>query len=539
MAYKGQAINIPLGEMGLYTDDSQTITPPQGLLMGENIEIKNGFIEKSPGSRKWNLNPLPNLIISQIFDWWPDSVTQRMIAVTKDGRVWRFTDAYNFSEITPVSPAPANLKITGPVVITPGGQEVAGRPRKLFIFTGNDPVQVISGDGTTRTNIELPALDWTLTNQPSFGIVFNGRLWAFGNHNQPHLLYASSPDNHEDFQTLGSAIFVNVFPGDNQGLLSAYNYKGRLLLFKFPFGFYYIDTTDPTAPIPQKLADSFGPGAALSTIQVIDNLWVGNSSGTITSLAATNSLGGLQQDDVIKSLKCYRYITDNVALRKGGDQQAMWYEAKKLAMFTYHSPSGANIDRIFIIDFQSGKPRASLSTKDQPNCLALVKDVLLIQRPFYGSSDGYIYQMDTADRVVGGNGENNKGGHAYTMNFQIPYLDFSFVNRQYSEMTKNFDFLEITFEPTGNWSLTADVYIDNNFVETIQFQVSQSDVLDTTFVLDKSRLSGPGLRSQRKPLHGQGRRISVRFHNAGLNQNVRISAMTFYFRLSGQQQMGA
>lgn len=539
MSYSGQIVNIPLGELGLFTDDAQTITPPQGFLLAENVEIKNGFVEKAPGSRRWNTTQLPGGGISAMFDWWPNETTQRMIAVTKDGKVWRFTDPDHFSEVLPTGGAPTALAVTIPPVIVSCGQEQSGNPRKLLIMTGNNPVQVITADGTTRRDLLLPALDWTLKNQPYFAIVFLNRVFAFGNQNFPHTMYGSSVTNHEDFRTFGSTLQVQIAPGDSERLITGNVFKGRLMVFKHPLGGYFIDTSDPTAPIPQKLLDSFGASSQTCSVQVLDDLWVGNTSGTISSLTATNALGGLQQQDVIKNIKCYRFIAENTAPLSGSDQRAIWYEAKKLAMFTFHSPSGMHPDRIFVIDFQSGRPRPSFITKDQPSCMALVKDISLVQRPYYGAVDGYIYQMDQEDRNVGGNGENNAGGHAYPMTLQTTDLDFSFVDRRYAETTKNFDFLEVTFEPTGQWDLLGDVYLDNVFSETINFTLNQSDDLDTTFQLDKSRLSGSGPRSIRRPMHGHGRRVSVRFYQNGFNQNVKVSGVTFYFRLSGQQQRSA
>jgi hypothetical protein len=421
-------------------------------------------------------------------------------------------------------------------MIVAGGNEVAGNPRKLFIMTGNDPIQVITGDGQVRTNIALPATDWTLSYQPYWGTVFLNRLWVFGNQNFAHQVYGSNVLDFEDFQTIGAYIVVPIFPGESERLISGYVFQQRLLFFKKPLGVYYIDTTNPAAPIPQKLFDSFGASSQQSIVQVLTDLWIGNTIGTISSLAATNALGGLEMDDIIKDLKCYTYISSNTNPLVNSDQKALWYEAKKQAFFTYHSPSGTDVDRIFVVDFQSGQARATFYDKDQPNCMCLVKDISLVQRPFYGSSDGFIYQMDQADRNVGGNGENNKGGEPYTLNFQLPYLDFSFVNPAFQETTKNFDFLEVTFKPTGNWALSADVFIDNVFIETISFTLLQSDRLDSTFKLDSSRLSGPGLRSIRRPMHGQGRRVSVRFYQPDYNHNVQISSVTFYFRVADQAQ---
>lgn len=537
MAYKGLSVNIPMGEMGLYTDDSQTSIPPNGLLRAENCELRYGYIQKQPGSRRWNANPLPSPIV-QFLDWWPDDATQRMVCVTQDGRVWIFSDPYNVQEVTPVGFAPAKLRVTGQVVMVSGGAEIAGNPRKIFIFTGNDPVQVISGFENVRTNMQNPALDWKVNFQPSFGIIYQNRLWAFGNKNQPHFIYGSNVSDQEDFTTLGASTLVNVFPGDSEYLISAYTFKTNFILFKYPTGFYYLNTNDPANPFPQKMGSSIGAASALGITQVVDDLWVVNTAGSISSFTATNALGGLQQMDVVKNMKFWNYMLQETAAQKNGNNSAIWYDAKKMAMFIFTSSSGATADRILMIDFQSnsGALRAVMSTKDQPNCLGLVKDYLYVPRPFYGSSDGYMYQMDQVDKNVGGNTRDNTGGHAYTMTFQTPHLDFGWIDRTLSEVNKNFDFLEVTFTPTGNWNLSADIFIDNNFIETVSFNLAQQDVLDSTFVLNKSQLGGFGLRSQRVPIHGMGRRISVRFNQTGYNQNARITAVTIYLRKSGQEQ---
>jgi len=529
MSYMGTAVNIPIGDMGIFTDDAQTITPPQGLILAENVQIRNGFLEKMPGSRKWNKTILPSLSIVAMFDWWPTETAQRLIAVTSDGKVWRFTDEYNFTEVLGVSGAPVTLTVTDQVVMVAGGQELAGRDRKLFILTGNNPIQVISGDGTTRRNILSPSTDWSGSMHPNFGIVYLNRLWVFGNKNQPHLMYGSNVLDHEDFTTIGSIAFVTVFPGDNERLACASNFKGRMVLFKYPFGIYFLNTDNPATPYAVKLGNGFGVASPKAATQVVDDLWVANSQGTISRLEATLNLGGLQQADVMKDMKCYRFINEFTSANNIKLGNAIWYENKKMAMFTYSAPSSTDIDRIFIIDFAAGRPRAVFCTKDALNCLVLRRDVTNVQRPFYGGRDGYIYQMDMPDRNVGGN--------AYSMKFQVPYLDFGFVDRSLAERNKNFDFMEVTFEPEGNWNLSADIYLDNRFSETVTFNMAQEDVLDKNFKLDKSRASGPGPRSRRVPIHGMGRRISARFYYNGLG-NAKVSGVTYYFRAAGQAQKG-
>lgn len=537
MTYAGESVNIPLGSMGIYSDDSQTITPPQGLLRAINCQVKHGFIEKEPGSMRWNEAALPAPVVA-IFDWWPNEITQRTIAVTQDGRVWRFTDYRTLTEVMPSSPSSqATLRISGQVVIVAGGQEAVNRARKLFIFTGNDPVQVIEGDGTTRRDLLLPALDWSVTHYPSFGIIHGARMWAFGNINNPHMLYGSNVNDHEDFNTFGSVALVPVHPGQAERILSAENFKGRLVLIKYPLGIYFLDESDAPNYFTQKIGDSFGGGSAHCALQVLDDLWIANSSGSITSLTATLALGGLQQGDVLKNLKCIRFMQDNTGQVKTLTRAVLWYEAKKIAMFTYQGPSSQYNDRIFYVDYHSGAPRATFSDKDQPNCLALIRDVNRVPRPFYGSNDGFIYAMDQEDRNVGGQWHPGPM-KAYTMTIDTPDIDFGFLDRRMAELNKNFDFLEVAFEPQGSWDLLADIFIDSRFVETVRFNMSQGPTFDGTGIWDKSLWDGAYLQSRRVPIHGMGRRISVRFYQAGLNENAKIASMTFYYRLAGQEQKG-
>jgi hypothetical protein len=55
---------------------------------------------------------------------------------------------------------------------------------------------------------------------------------------------------------------------------------------------------------------------------------------------------------------------------------------------------------------------------------------------------------------------------------------------------------------------------------------------------DGSLLSGDNVKFLRRKLRGQGRTISFRFYNAGLNENFKIASFTTGFRPGGQQERG-
>src|SRR3989304_483511 len=288
MSYIGQVFRIPLGSRGLMTDEVQTRTPLDALLKARNVVFRDGLIEKAPGSWRWNKTSFGSGIIA-FYDFWPNDVIQRVFTVCRDGIVRKNVDRESQVVIAASGSAPATLTLASgqnPVFVT-GGAESAGRNRKLFLFTGTNPVQVISGDAVTRTNLATPSADWA-TSYPTFGLIHRNRLVSFGNQSDPHRIYMSDPLDHEIF-TGGSTLQFSVFPGEGEKVLSATVYKGRLFIFKAPYGAFYLDDSEPdvTNWTIRKISDTFGAASMASSFQVLDDLFVANSTGSITSLSAT------------------------------------------------------------------------------------------------------------------------------------------------------------------------------------------------------------------------------------------------------------
>lgn len=649
MSYQGDVAIIPLGAGGLHTDDPQTVIDPRKLIRAKNISLGNGVVEKDPGSLKWNQTAYP-AGIRAVFDWWPDDVTQRVIVILSNGKVYRSKNIYHQEEITASGSAPSTLTPGNQPHILPCGAESAGRSKKFMIFTGKDAVQVVTGDGTTRSNISSPAADWSGSNQPSFGFMHLNRIVAFGNPNDPHRAYVSDDDDHEQFASGGAN--MSFYPGEGERLFSGFVYKGRAFLFKYPRGMYYIDDSagaSPTTWIPRKVTSSFGVASAHPAIEAVDDLFLANASGSVTSVGATQAFGDVKSGDILSMLRCESYMRNTTSPNGNLDRWALWYQDKKRLLFTYRSGGGLRNDRIMTIDLsQQQNPRVSWSEKDQPNCLALMKDCYGIERPVCGSEDGFIYQLDRPDRAgpstsapgavtaaLAGAGAGNlsagdykwkltfvtdygeteagtisatvtvadpstngkaaisaiptdstgrvrnrklyrttAGGSTYklvttiydnitttytdnvadaslgatapssnntaryTAEFMTPHLDFGYVNQAHANTEKNYDFLELTFEPTGRWNVYVDVFIDGVFSETVTFTPTWGPVLDE-FTLDTHRLSGRIPRAQMKPLHGKGRRIAFRVYNSGYLENFRLCDLRVYYRLSGQDQRAA
>jgi len=537
--YTGQQVDIPVAQGGLLTDLAPAKIPPENLIGSTNVILRGGLLEKAYGSLKYNQTALPSPIVAA-FDYWPDDGTQRLIVVTKAGRVYRISDPYTTEEVLPASSSvPTTLTVSERVHIVQGGQEflsnTAGTKtnnRKLFIFTGNDQIQVIEGDSLTRRNILTPATDWDGStgkqSYPFFGVIYLNRLVVFGNANLPHYAYISSDqisstlNGHEDFSSSSfNSAFFNVYPGEGTRLQSAFEFKNKLHFLKYPFGLYQLqvaDISDPTTWYITKLNSDVGASSIYAAAPIVDDVWVMNSSGTVQSLAATLNLGGIETANVLRLMFVQKYIQQITSPLGYGERQAFWHDLKNTAYFSFRGKDSQNNNVILAFDFTEEKPKLTIYNHLQANIIAARRNVNQLNEVIIGSDDGYVYICDQATRLA--------AGSSYAAEFQTPHMEFG------TSQDKNFDFVEVEYIPTGNTNLSMSWYIEGNLQGTKSFNLGKSNQLDH-FILDQNQLQGRATRNQRIAIYGRGRSISLKFSHSG-NQNFKITAITVSMRMNGE-----
>lgn len=539
--YIGNPMAIALGKTGLYTDAAQSEIPMSGLIRANNVTYYNQVLQKDYGSRIWNTTPCPAGVVRAL-EMYPDtqSQNQRVYAFCKDGQVYKFPNYFTQVAITPVSGAPASLDHHNYTAMVVGGNELTNQPKKLFIWNGYDSPQIITGDGITRANISKPAADWTGTAQPFGAVIHRAQMWAWGNSNNPHQIYSSSATNHEDFQTNSAAFTYSVYPGEFDGIVACTVFRGRLYLLKYPLGVYYLVDTDadPGNWYFTKQSDDFGACSPQSTGVALNDLMVANNYGSLTSMLAALVFGDVLASDIFHKQACYRFANNEVRADIVSSRSMIYYSQKQRLMVSFQSNVGSSPDRIASIDFKNpdGVPKISWSDKDQANCLFMVRDNFKIPRPFYGSNDGNLYQMDIEDRWVGSETDTTNQ-KAYLFDAQTPHMDMSQGNPVLGAQVKSFDFLEIEYEPTGNWNCNVDVFIDGRFQKTYLVDLSARSNL-SEMPLNSSVVDGLAGFYRRFKIHGQGRTISLRFYNDGLGEDVRLVRAIVYFQVTGQQQLG-
>lgn len=526
MAYTGSTIPIDFGQLGLKTDDPMTALPPNCAILANNISLTSSRVEKSKGSVSHNLDAPLTAGVVGIFDWFPEPGDQRLIALTRDGKLWRDTGDGTFDSQTPIATGLGTL--TTDCHMIAAGNEDASQNRKLFcFFNGASQAKFIDGDDTALTAFTNIAVDWT-SSFPTFGLVVKDRLVVFGNANDKHRVYWSTASDHSDFTGTGSGQ-LPIFPGESDGLAAAVFYKGLVFLFKRPLGVYIMDPTDPD-PLnwtASKLSDAFGISAPHAGIQMLDDLVCGSSSGSITSLQATSAFGDLKTGDILATAQVEQYFRDNLSTSGIAFQSALYYPERKIAYFSGRYVIGNPQNRLIAIDVSRPVSRITFETKDQPTCLALRKDTTLIDRPMYGTETGFVRFMDQP--------VYNVDGVAYNGEFQTPFMDFSSVDASLASKNKLFDFLEVQYSPTGNYNFFVDVLCDGRFVETLVIRQAVGAVMGE-FILGLSRLGGPKTRSVRLPIHCSGKSISFKVYNNLVNQNFKLEKLLVSLRLSGEQQ---
>lgn len=513
--YEGMVATIRIGGGGLMSDENSNMIPDTHLLKANNISIQDGIVQKESGSRRWNLSALSSGIVALI-DFFPQEHLQRFIALTRTGKIYKYSDPETQTEITALGTAPSSLIVTDSSSIVEGGSELASSSRKLFIFTGNSQIQVINADGNTRTNISNPAADWISGNFPKCGAIHQNRLWVASGHR----IYASDPANHENFSTNGTQYLV--YPGQGEEFLDLKVYKGRLFGYKYPRGVYMLEDTDVDFVnwFWRQISSEFGIAGVDCAVEALDDYLIANSSGSVTSFSAVQRFGDIESSNIFGILKIDNFIRTQMNQTVTKTRRGIYYEEKKLIYFAAQSSGGIQNDRLIAVDFSRSRPEVVLMDKDQANCFC-IRRVMNGKKPFYGSEDGFIYEMDRSDRNVANIG--------YEGRFQTPHQNFAELDPRLAGSNKIFDMIEFEFYPCGRWDLNFQYFIDGVFKEARTVKMSKGPALGD-FILNKDRLSGNTPVKIRKKLKGAGSTFSLECWNSIVNQNFKLIAVRIYFR---------
>lgn len=372
-------------------------------------------------------------------DWWPSAGVHRTVIVGNDGVIRKDTyDAGTFA--TTLHNYGGSLNSLHVPNFVEAGKEVAANNRKLFIFVRDQIVRVLSGDAATATAITTPPADWTGSNQPICGAVHEGRLWGAGNPNDPHRVYYSTTGNHEDFTGAGSGS-LSIFPGEGEKIVAMRSFKGLLVVWKYPRGIYYVDTTDPTVANwkIKVLTRSIGGVSSTGHAIVDDDVIFIDAQADIHLLSSVQEFGDMTSRSLTKLTKTQNYVRGNVfaGIVNLGAAQCVYHAARREVHFALPSTSTAvNLFQV-VIDFNAEIPRFSLGCNlPVSSSIWNIVDSDGVPRYMIGNNAGILFKADVYNTALSPDG-------TFASVFYLAPTDFYHIDPTYATKRKSARFIEI------------------------------------------------------------------------------------------------
>ena len=397
-----------------------------------------------------------------------------------------------------------------------GGAESQGRNRKAFHFDRINSVRVLSGDGASMTVITSPPADWTGANQPAGLAIHQGAMFGGGNGNAPHTLYASLVADHEDFLGTPYSLLIGPEPGEEY-IAALLSYKGGLLIWKYPKGVYFLDTSDPTRANWRALkvgtAGAAGWGCVVAAED--DVPWVA-PDGSWHLISATQVTGSVRAED-LTARKLGGFFREQIATIQLASAQMIYYSDKLEIMLACHALGGtAKSRRIHMVLNQKGEVGENWIYWDRDRNEALfLRKRSQVYVPAMGDNAGQLWELDRPTRAA--------NGAAYTFEWWMADLDFSQVIPQWAGKWKNNRFIQVEYDPRGGAVTHAiEVYHDGALKQTITFSLTAGqNTLPQTLPFT---LGAQGLALTRpRSLKGRWRRIALRGRTTVVNQDVSIA----------------
>ncbi len=524
MTSRNQIAELPIGFQGLSSSKNQSQVSIDKLIQAENITYVDGTIQKIGGTSKYNATQLVDggsaaVKILAGYEWAPIPNTYRQIILTSEGKLLRDTGDGSFA-----TELATGLSVTkdGALFID-AGKELAANNRKLFIFTGTNSIQVLSGDGVTTSAITTPPADWTGSTHPIAAAIHEFRLWAA----LGHIVYYSTTDDHEDYTGAGSGV-VSIYPGEGEEISFIVSFSSRLVVFKKPKGIYIVDTTDPTVANwrVDKVTDGVGCPSNFG-FELLDNdLAFLNDVGHVQLASSVDTPGVIRSENLSEKTETDTLIREELSFGANVSKVRMlYYSEKRQLMFALPKLGESENSTILVYEFhlEDSSVKPAIIFRDTPVSLWL-RTVGGIQRPVLGDDNGFVWDLDEASK--------SKDGVGYLGQFQSPHYDLSHIDPKLATINKTGMFLELIAEPLGNWDLTVDIYWDDELVVTKTFNMGITGAALGSFTLDTDALGGNQVVNRKRKIEGQGRRISFVGRNSGIGQDFSIAKFYLHFMVN-------
>lgn len=494
-------LKIVLGKEGLFGLRNKDRIPLGGLQQLRNADLTDHTLRPEGGAATFGV-PLSGVpAIRAAIDYWPDTSTQRIVAMASDGTLQK--DDSLGAVWTAVTGALGALTVAGAVPsFSTGGREDATKSNALFYADGINPERVMRGDGTFAA-LSAPAPEWTGVNRPRGFAINQGYNWAFGCPTLPHHLVRSLDTNHENFTSTRFA--VPIFGGDKPGLYvsCALNFKGFLVVWKFPAGVYAYDTrdADPANWYAVRIGSGGAPGPGCAVVAENDVLWV-DPAGGMHLLSATQEAAGLRAEDIAYR-KLGRFIPNQISRTNLSRAQLVYDSDRQEAVLACSAQGTTALNRRLTLDLGNKAEvgeRWRISDRDVNEALFLRRESDNVEHLYMGDDAGQFWKLNQATR--------SKAGAGYTFEYWTADTDFAAMAQKLTGKKNSGAYLQLIYDPHSTGTHTVRIWRDGSQRQSLDFSLSGGpNALPVTlpFVLGAETMLATGKRR----LLGAARRWSL------------------------------
>lgn len=524
MAFRGIQAPMPVGLQGLHGSHNPSKLGPGHFSFVEGVDYDGDVLTKDGGAQKLNASALgdPSKILAGI-NWSPVAGEHHDVVVLDNGAILKDTGAGTFgTTLTTISPP----TVFPPYFVRAGGEAV-GEPRKLFIFSESDQVQVVEGTDNTAADISTPPADWA-SSFPIFGVAHANRIFAAGNASDPHRIYYTGTTDHEDYSTGGT---LAIYPGEGDQIVGAISFRGLLIVYKFPVGVYIVDTRDPDDAnwSVTRLNNVVGLCSPWALVQISNDILLMDGFANIHVQSAVDDISDINSSNIGRAFDFRVFVKDNINKSNLKKVMGAWYADRTKAWFMMPGSGDDDNNRRIMLDFNNPETGARLlvSRRDEGSALWMRPDGTGIERPTLGDLDGFIWLMDDDAR--------NKDGAAYDMLMETGENDFSYLEPALGGKTKNGQFLEVTADLVAQTEIFITPVWDGFPGDPIEFLLGNDSAVLGSFLIGTDMLAASGVGVARRKLDGAGRRLKLIIENSSLNEEVRISKIQVDFTVSDER----
>ena len=511
-------IEIVMGKNGLMARRNQNLVPIGAYKTLRNATLEDDSLRTAAGATALG-SSVGAVALGAGIDYWPDVATQRTVVFDATNGTIQKDDGLGGSWASLVSGLTTSGAVPQFVI---GGQELAGLEKKLFYCDRVNAVRVLKSDAAAMSTLALPPLDWTGSQQPAWMCQHERWVFGGGNLNAPKTVYRCKGDEHENWRDFAWTYLVT---GDYERLVAARSYKGGLLLWGYPEGAWFLDTSsdDDKAWRAVKVGTSGASGPENSAQIEDDVLWVA-PDGSLHLISATNATGSARASDIsYEALGAF--IPSNINVAQLATAQLIYYQNKQKALLACHGRGGTAKNRA--IEWDVAKVRELggrfIYHDRHRNESLFLRKVSGVATPHFGDAAGQVWTMDRPTRSDDGTG--------YTLEWALTDEDFARIYPGWAGKKKNGRFIQLEYDPRSTATHTIQAIRDGRHTQNIPFDLaSEPGALPQTlsFTLGEAILTP----TRPKRLLGQARRWGFKGTSSGAGKDISLTKLILGLELA-------